>query len=110
MWNLDSIGIYISPNVKEDDRALEEFNRTVCYKEQCFYATWPWRSPGIELPDNFSVAFRRMKSLSQRLQNNQNLQQYCDIIKSQFDAGIIELVDEIIRRVMARGTISHTIP
>ena len=36
-----------------------------------------------------------MKSLSQRLQNDQNLlQQYCDIIKSQFDAGIIELADD----------------
>ena len=28
MWNLDSIGIHESPNVKEDDRALEESNRT----------------------------------------------------------------------------------
>ena len=51
MWNLDSIGIHESPNVK-DDRALEEFNRTVCYKEQRYYVMWPWRSPGIELPDN----------------------------------------------------------
>ena len=41
MWNLDSIGIHESPNVKEDDRALEEFNRTVCYKEQRYYVTWP---------------------------------------------------------------------
>ena len=81
--------------MKEDDRALEEFNRTVCYKEQRYYVTWPWRSPGIELPDNFGVAFGRMKSLSRRLQNDQNLlQQYCDIIKSQFDTGIIELADD----------------
>ena len=36
-----------------------------------------------------------MKSLSRRLQNDQNLlQQYCDIIKSQFDTGIIELADD----------------
>ena len=88
-------GIHESPNVKEDDRALEEFNRTVYYKEKRYYVTWSWRSPGIELPDNFSVAFGRMKSLSRRLQNNQNLlQQYCNIIKSQFDAGIIELVND----------------
>ena len=81
--------------MKEDNRALEKFNRTICYKEQHYYAMWPWRSPGIELPDNFSVAFGRMKPLSRRLQNDQNLlQQYCDIIKPQFDAGIIELADD----------------
>ena len=40
MWNLDSTGIHESPNVKEHDRALEEFNRTVCYKEQRYYVTW----------------------------------------------------------------------
>ena len=36
-----------------------------------------------------------MKFLSRRLQNEQNLlQQHCDIIKSQFDTGIIELADD----------------
>ena len=34
MWNLDRIGIFEPPNVKGDDKVLEEFNRTVCNKEQ----------------------------------------------------------------------------
>jgi len=95
LWSLDCIGIRDPPNVKEDDKALEEFNRTVCYEGQRYYVTWPWKSPGIELPDNFNVAFGRMKSLARRLQNDQSLlQQYCDVIKSQVEAGIIEIVDD----------------
>ena len=35
-----------------------------------------------------------MKSLSRRLQADMMLQQYSDVIRSQFEAGIMELVDE----------------
>ena len=66
---------------------------------------------GIELPDNFGVTFGRMKSLSRRLQNDQNLlQQYCDIIKSQFDTGIIELADDDNLEGNGKRYISCTIP
>ena len=56
--------------------------------------TWPWKCDDVELPENFDVAFGRMKSLSRWLQADKMLQQYSDVIQSQFKAGIIELVDE----------------
>ena len=95
LWNSDCIGISDSPNAKEDDEALKEFKRTVCYKEHRNYVTLPWKSSGIDSSDKFSAAFGKMKSLSQRLQNDQSLlQQYCNIIKSQVEAGIIEIIDD----------------
>ena len=52
-------------------------------------------SDDVEIPENFDVAFGRMKPLSHRLQADKMLlQQYSDVVRSQFEAGIIELVDE----------------
>ena len=56
---------------------------------------WSWKSDDVELPENFDIAFGRMKSLARRLKADKMLlQQYCDVIQSQFEAGVIELVDE----------------
>ena len=73
---------------------MEKFNNTISYQEGRYFIAWPWKSDDTELPENFDVAFGRMKSLSRRLQADKVLlQQYCDVIRSQFEAGIIELVD-----------------
>jgi len=94
LWNLDRIGISESFEVKDDDKALEQFNNTVCYKEGRYFVTWPWK-PNIDLPERFDVAYGRMRSLSRRLQHNHGLlEQYCDVIESQLRDGIIEIVDE----------------
>ena len=92
---LEKIGITDSPYVKEDDEALEHINSTVSYRDGRYFVTWPWRSFKCKLPDNFDVAFGRMKTLARRLQNNQNLLlQYSNIIQAQKEKGIIEIVDE----------------
>ena len=94
LWNLDQIGINDSLDIQDDDKALEQFNSTVCYREGCYFVTWPWK-PNSILPVNFDIAYDRMRSLSRRLQNNQSLlDQYCDVIQSQLHDGIIEIVDE----------------
>ena len=94
-WNLETIGICDPIHVKDDNRALDKFNITIRYQEGQYFITWPWKSDDIELPESFDVAFGRMKSLSRRLQADKMLlQQYSDVIQSQFEAGIIELVDE----------------
>jgi len=54
LWNLDRIGISESFEVKDDDKALEQFNNTVCYKEGRYFVTWPWK-PNIDLPERFDV-------------------------------------------------------
>jgi len=40
LWNLDQIGINESLDIKDDDKALEQFNGTVCYKEGRYFVTW----------------------------------------------------------------------
>ena len=103
LWNLDQIGINDSLDIQDDDKALEQFNSTVCYREGCYFVTWPWK-PNSILPVNFDIAYGRMRSLSRRLQNNQSLlDQYYDVIESQLHDGIIKIVDE------NRNITSHTI-
>ena len=93
-WSLETIGISDPIHIKDDDRTLEKFNNTISYQEGRYFITWPWKSDDVELPENFDVAFGRMKSLSRRLQADKMLlQQYCNVIRSQFEAGVIELVD-----------------
>ena len=94
LWDLDQIGIKESPYVMDNDKALEQFNNAIQYKEGRYYISWPWKSAEFSLPENFDVAFGRMKTLLRRFQGDQNLlKQYCEIIKSQVTSGIIEEVD-----------------
>ena len=95
LWNLETIGIGDPIHVRDDDEALNKFNSTIRCQEARYFVTWPWKSEDVELPENFSIAFGRMKSLSHRLQADKVLlQQYCDVIQAQLKAGVIELVDE----------------
>ena len=41
LWDLDQIGIKDSPYVRDDDKALQQFNNTIQYKEGRYYVTWP---------------------------------------------------------------------
>ena len=74
-WNLETIGISDPIDVKDDDRTLEKFNNTISSQEGRYFIAWPWKSDDIELPENFDVAFGRMKSLSCRLQADKMLLQ-----------------------------------
>ena len=94
LWALETIGIRDPIQVNEDDKALETFNNTIRYQAGRYCVTLPWKFDDVQLPSNFDVAFGRMKSLSRRLQADKSLlQQYCDIIRTQHQAGIIELID-----------------
>ena len=73
LWNLDTIGICDPVHIKDDDRALDKLNNTICYQEGQYFITWPCKSDDDELPENFYVAFGRMKSLSHRLQAHKML-------------------------------------
>ena len=52
----------------DNDKALEQFNKGICYDEERYQIKWPWKSPEPDLPDNYDVAYGRMKSLSRRFQ------------------------------------------
>jgi len=95
LWRLDTIGICEPAHIDDNDRALEQFNKTIKFDGERYQIAWPWKDCQSELPDNYDVALERMKSLSRRLQSNRNLlQQYNDILQSQLEQGIVERVLE----------------
>ena len=47
-------------------------NSTIPYntRKVVIIITWPWKSADFNLPENFDVAFGRMKTLLRRFQND----------------------------------------
>jgi len=108
LWELDKIGICDTPFVKDDYKALEQFNNTILYEKGRYHITWPWKSSEVNLPENFDVAFGWMRTLSQKLQNDRTLlRQYNDIIQSQISGGIIEKVDTKIEDMNKKHYLPH---
>ena len=94
-WSLESIGIRDSVSGDDDEKALEQFCETVKFENNRYQVTWPWKPDSFSLSNNYSVAFRRLKSLISRLKMDAKLlQSYNDILKLQLDLGIIEVVDD----------------
>ena len=93
LWSLDAIGIIDPVHLDDNDEALEQFNNTIYYDGRRYQIAWPWKSSETILPENYDVAYGRIKSLSRRFQADRNLlQQYDDILQSQLKQGIIEKV------------------
>ncbi|KAK6743851.1 hypothetical protein RB195_010885 [Necator americanus] len=71
------------------------FEETIENKEDVYYVRLPWKKEASGLPDNKSIAYRRLQANLSKLRKDPNLlQQYDDTIKSQLELGIIEEVAE----------------
>ena len=106
-WELESLGIMESPLTSEDDVALDQFNTTVKFVDGRYMVTWPWKEKNGDLPENYQLAFGRLKSTIQKLVKHPKLfQQYGDIIQEQLQRGIIEKVTE----TSEEGSQKHYIP
>ena len=78
--------VIIALSTESDDEALDKFCRNIKFLNGQYHITWPWKSDNVDLPDNFGLAFKRMKSLVHRLQlNKELLQDYDAIIKQQLN-------------------------
>ena len=55
-WNLESIGIKESPIAVDDDKAIDNFNKTIKFADGRYLVTWPWK----EAKTNLAVG--RLKS------------------------------------------------
>ena len=107
LWSLEMIGIKDPLSIESDDEALDKFCENIKFEDGRYYITWPWKGDNIHLPDNFGLAFKRMKLLIHRLQfDKELLQNYDAIIKQQLDKGIIEKVDT----TMVSDTRKHYLP
>ena len=103
-WNLESIGIKKSPIVVDDDRALDNFNKTTEFTDGRYLVTWPWKESS---PDNYQLAVGRLKFTVQRLRKDPCLlKMYTDVIQDQLDRGVIKRVSSDIKESIAK----HYIP
>ncbi|KAI5633297.1 putative peptidase (DUF1758) domain-containing protein [Phthorimaea operculella] len=92
LWTLESIGIIDSPKVTQQEEAVQHFNNTVKYEGGRYYVKWPWTHYPPSLPTNYGLDLGRLKSLIRRL-DKRMLEEYEDILKSQLEAGIIEIFE-----------------
>ncbi|KAL7071678.1 hypothetical protein ACQ4LE_009226 [Meloidogyne hapla] len=104
-WSLETIGVRNDPICKDDKVALDIFNNTIKRKENGSYIVkWPWKTERESLPSNFSLAYKRFLNLMDKLNKNQELlNKYEEIIKSDLERGVIEKAEK-------KGEIEHFLP
>ena len=61
-WKLESLEITESPSLSEDDKALDHFNKAVKLVYGHYMVTWPMKEENPDLPENYQLAFGRLKS------------------------------------------------
>jgi hypothetical protein len=78
----------------EDKLALENFEKTVEYKNERYYVSWPWKGDEFVLKSNYMLVLGKLNSLLRRLKCNDNMsQEYQKNINEQLKSGIIEVVN-----------------
>ncbi|GFX77584.1 DUF1758 domain-containing protein [Trichonephila clavipes] len=94
-WDLEAIGIKAESSCDPDDQAMQHFKSSVRFNSGRYEVGFPWKGHTQELNDNFSVAEKRVKSLSRRFIRDPTLYiQYPEILKEYESQGIIERVLE----------------
>ena len=85
-WELESLGI--SP---QENSVYETFKDGIEFVDGRYQLRLPCKQDHPLLPDNFTLAQRRLQDLNSRLQGDPNLlEEYDSIIKDQEEKGIIE--------------------
>ena len=89
-----TIGINDPVVVETDEEALRKFSETITFEEGRYQVAWPWRYEDICLPDNFNLAFTRLRLLINQLKFDKTLfERYNQILQQQLYQGIIEEAD-----------------
>ncbi|XP_064394514.1 uncharacterized protein LOC135341786 [Halichondria panicea] len=93
-WELESFGI---PNT---DRSLyDKLRDTIEFREGRYEVQLPWKAPRLDLPNNYALSLKRLKGLLRRLRHDPDvLREYDMVIKTQFEQGIVELVEDLANR------------
>ncbi len=90
-WENEAIGIKESGDQFVHNKFVDEIK----FVDNRYEVKMPFKDGHPILPDNYSLAKRRLFSLVNRLQQNKEIaEQYDEIIKDQLAKGIVERVDE----------------
>lgn len=106
MCELKTIGIVDSPKVMREEEALKFVIENLKQINGRYYVKWPWNKFHPQLPSNYGIALGRLKSLIRRT-NTDILQKYDEILRDQFNKGIIERVDE---KQVQQNQLIHYLP
>ncbi|GFS83699.1 integrase catalytic domain-containing protein [Trichonephila clavipes] len=108
-WDLEAIGIKAESSCDPDDQAMQHFKSSVRFNSGRYEVGFPWKSHTQELNDNFSVAEKRVKSLTRRFIRDPTLYiQYSEILKEYESQGIIERVLETENQLIEQYSIYRT--
>ncbi|GFU88283.1 DUF1758 domain-containing protein [Trichonephila clavipes] len=108
-WDLEAIGIKAESSCDPDDQAMQHFKSSVRFNSGRYEVGFPWKGHTQELNDNFSVAEKRVKSLTRRFIRDPTLYiQYSEILKEYESQGIIERVLETENQLIEQYSIYRT--
>ena len=94
-WEVDSSGSIIESRVlkQEEGSAIKAFESSVQFKEGRYEVHMPWKPDAPELPNNFEMAVRRLKSTEKRLLKDPQLAgMYSDVISKYVQKGYVSKV------------------
>ena len=97
-WKLETIGIKESPTMSDYDKAISEFNKLIKMVNERYHVCWPWREKNPDLPDNYNLAYGRLKYVVKRLRENPEMLKMYE--------GVIESVDDN----LIEGKLKHYTP
>ncbi|XGW09109.1 hypothetical protein V3C99_011428, partial [Haemonchus contortus] len=96
-WQLETAGIHEYGNSeneekdRQDKEVWDNFNRTVERRSDGYYVRLPWKDAHMVLPDNYSIAIRRLENIWCSMQKDQNLlQRYDAVFQEQILLNILE--------------------
>ncbi|XP_003370011.1 Pao retrotransposon peptidase superfamily [Trichinella spiralis] len=93
-WELEALGTELRNEFEVND-VLERFKNEVRFDGERYVVKLPWKSPEVQVPNNYELAERRLQQLEKRLSNNnERAKEYDEVIKNYMDRGWIEETDE----------------
>lgn len=109
-WELEAIGI-TDTNVTYDNsdrEVLMQFENTLSFQNGRYEACFPWKPDLSKLPNNYTVAEKRLKQLRSRLEcNEEQRQKYTAAMEENIAMGFAELVTYVIGNVSVKFDLPH---
>ena len=87
-WDLETLGI------KEHETSVhDKFSNDITFTGERYQVKLPFKDNHPMLPDDYTVALRRLTTMIKKLKNQPEiLKQYDDVIREQLQSGVVEVV------------------
>ena len=107
-WKLEHVGIEEECEINMENPTADNFENTIRFVNGRYFVSWPWKEDATDLPENYELAYGRLKSLLNRVKKTPEvLKQYDDIIQEQMEKGMVERVTETSEQAKPHHYIPH---